>query len=458
VGKSSLFNRILGKDKAIVDKVSGITRDRLSGDVEWGKVRFRLIDTGGFEYATKQRIAGLVIKQLKKAIEEADLILFICDVLSGPLPLDKEIARLLRKNNKRVLLVINKVDGGKRSEDVYAFYSLGLGEPNPVSALHGRGIGDLLECLERGLLSGIGDIVCSAPVRPTMAGRRGGSGSHPAMGAAKVEELSVKEPGAEKIRVAIVGRPNVGKSSFLNRILNEERVIVDSVPGTTRDSIDTYFSLGDKEFTLIDTAGIRRKRKVKETVGVYGMARAVRSINHCDVGLVLIDGDEGLTIDDLRVLKKVISEYKGCLLAVNKWDKIKEISAGSYEEHLRKKIKFAGYVPILFTSALTGRNVIKALKTAAFIEKNRMRIIPTGKLNKVLKDACEENSPPMCRGKRQKLYYVTQTGVRPPAFLIFTNTSFSIRKNYVSYLENKFRERFNFTGTPIKLEFRKKTQ
>lgn len=420
VGKSSLFNRILGERKAIVEPVSGTTRDRLHATCQWSGKVFRLIDTGGFILAPIQKISKMVVSQVRCAIEEADQLLFVCDVTSGIVPMDQEIASVLRKSNKPTNLAVNKADNNSSAQAAVDFYQLGLGTPFAVSALHGLGIGELLDGI-------------------TMS-------------------LEPQEYVSEKtlIKIAIVGRPNVGKSSFLNCILQEERVIVDESPGTTRDAIDTLFSKDGIDYLLIDTAGIRHKRKLKEPVALYGISRARQSIKRSDLCLVLIDGFEGPTADDLKIFDLVFKQGKGCIVIVNKWDLVKGVEREDYEQALKNRAPFINFAPVFFTSALTGMGVFETVELVQKIAKNCSATIKTPVLNEELNRFQRTRPIPARSAKRPRLYYITQTRNKPPTFLIFARYTKLIRLEYVRYIENRLRERFDLEGTPIRIEFREK--
>ena len=423
VGKSMLFNRLLGRRKAIVDKASGITRDRLYVDLTWRGETFRLVDTGGVDLSSRDKISQLVRNQVMIAIKEAGVILFTCDGTNGVTALDEDITSWLRKSAKTIFLVVNKVDNENLLSNTLDFYQLGLNKLYPISAMHGLGIGELLD-----------EIVAHI-----------GGG-----------EVS-KEPQTELIKIAIVGRPNVGKSSFLNALLKEERVITDSLPGTTRDSIDTYFKRDNKSYILIDTAGIRHLRKLKSAVDVYSVSRAKEAIRRSDVALVLIDAPEGIRRDDLRILTFVINQDKGFILVVNKWDKVSKMSIEKYKNTIKSRANFIGFAPTIFTSSLKGTNVLETIDLVEEVVENSTRRITTPRLNKVLKDALSYKPPPTHKGKRPKLYYITQSSIKPPGFLIFATNAGFVKKEYVSYIENKLRKNFNLSGTPIQIKFREKT-
>jgi GTP-binding protein len=409
VGKSSLFNRITRTRRAIVHMEMGTTRDRIGQEVDIAGRRFMLTDTGGFFSDEKTRIFRMVKEQIKKAVAQTDVLLFVCDGQEGLTPQDMELAALLRKANKRIFLVVNKLDNKRVEEEaLMEYYRLGLDRPYPVSALHNIGVADLLEEVLRAL---------------------------PAAGP--------EEKTGERIKVAVVGRPNVGKSSFINRLLQEERVIVDEMPGTTRDTVDTCFSDHDTEFILIDTAGLRHKRKIKEAVDVYSIMRTKEAILRSDACLVLIDAFDGLVADDLRILDMVFTTGKCCGLCVNKWDLIRGISPSRYKEMIYERAPFLTKYPVMFTSTKTGYNVYNSINVIRELMRSWALKVPTRRLNRLLDSL-----------KRRGATYITQTAVRPPAFLIFVNDSKPISEERRNFIENLLRKNFNFFGSPIRLEFR----
>jgi GTP-binding protein len=420
VGKSSLFNRIVGRRQAIVDRVQGVTRDRLYAQAKWGGKSFRLVDTGGLDLSGTSRIAAQIRKQIDYAIKESTLLLWITDVREGILPLDEEIAGLLRQSGKKTLLVVNKVDREKVKEQMTDFFRIGFGEPFAVSAAQGLGMGDLLDA-----------VVDFLPHVPE---------SHD----------------VEVLRVAIVGRPNVGKSSFLNRLLGEERVIVDELPGTTRDAIDTLFEYEGVKYLLIDTAGIRRKGKIKEPVESYSILRTQQAIERCQVSIVITEAQEGILQEDLKILRIVSDEEKACVLVVNKWDLITGVTPSQYEYSIQKRAKFLKDMPVVFTSALTGKNVIEAFRWARQAVKNSETVIPTSRLNRIFTLAQKEH-PPKFTGKGQaKFYYWTQVSKSPPLILGFVNNPELVEKSYLNYFENHLRKEFDLRGATLRFEFRKR--
>ncbi|NQT47284.1 MAG: ribosome biogenesis GTPase Der [Candidatus Omnitrophica bacterium] len=415
VGKSSLFNRILGRRHAIVEHASGTTRDRIIASVEKDGSIFNLVDTGGFVRKDADEMAHSVKRQIKLAVEESDLLLFVCDAIDGITRLDEEFVPILRQSGKNVLLIANKVDNEKMEEDVMQFYQLGFDHLFAVSALHNRGIDEILSHIVSGL-------------KPSPPGA----------------------PQEEYLKIAIVGRPNVGKSSFLNFCLGTERVLVDDKPGTTRDSIDTICEIDGTKYLLIDTAGIRHKRKIKEAVDVYSIMRAEEAVRRSQVVLLLIDGYDGLRKDDIRILDFALKAGSGLILVVNKWDLVKELPMSDYMDMLRERFKKIELYPVIFTSAKTGRNVLKAMALAETIEENRKRRIPTHRLNEILKNF--KKYFPM----NVKAQFMTQVETSPPRFLIFVNNTKDVRADTINRLERVLRREFDFSGTPLRFDLKKK--
>jgi GTP-binding protein len=419
VGKSTLFNALLRQKKAIVEDIPGVTRDMNFGRVQHDERSFLLIDTGGFEPEAKEGIAGLVRRQCELAVKEADLVLFVLDAKEGLNPLDKEIANYLRKTEKRVLYVINKVDGPKERRNVTEFYELGIERPILVSAIHRRGLDELLDEILKNLPEEAGE-----PEKNTQ----------------------------EVIKVAIVGRPNVGKSSLLNRILGFERVIVDERPGTTRDAIDTPFTFDGKEFLLIDTAGIRRKSRISQKLEWYCVWQAIKSIERADVNLLVLDAVEGPTDQDSKIANLIQNRGKGLILVVNKWDLAEgKVKVKEYEEALRERFHFLDFAPILFVSAKTGYGTEKILNTVQEVYSEWKKRIPTGQLNRWFRKTILPHQLPLWRNKVVKIYYLTQTQVAPPTFVLFVNYPEGVRENFQRFLIRKLREAFGFLGSPIRL-------
>jgi GTP-binding protein len=437
VGKSTLFNRIVGRRRAIVEDIPGTTRDRLYDDVEWNGVPFTVVDTGGLEIieSRKQRRSQEQPEPLSKAsvgfieeirqqaeiaIAEADVIVMLVEVMDGLTPADEDVADVLRRTHKPMLVAANKADNEQRRQAAFEFYALGLGEVYPISALHGIGVGDLLD-----------DIVSALPV---------------------LEEE--EEP--EALKVALVGRPNVGKSSLLNKLLGEDRAIVSAIPGTTRDATDTYLTWEGKPVLLIDTAGIRRRGRIERGIEKYSVLRAIKSIARADVVLLLLDAQDLVTAQDAHVAGYILGEMRSVIVVVNKWDLIAKDSytMDAYTKQIRADLKFLDYVPVLYISALTGQRVHKVLPLAFQVHEERMARIPTSELNRLVEDATIRHTPPHKAGKRLRFYYATQASVDPPTFVFFVNDPRLVHFSYERYLENQIRRQYSFQGTPLKLLFR----
>ncbi len=421
VGKSTLFNRILGQRKALVEDFPGVTRDRNYAEVTRFDHPFTLIDTGGFEPVSEDRLLVQMREQSQLAIEEADLILFVVDGREGLTASDSEVAQMLRRVEKPILYVINKIDGDRQELDTSEFFALGADALYPVSAEHGRGMGDLMDEVLRLL----------PPAPPTPAD-------------------------SEEIRLAIVGRPNVGKSSLVNRLLGKERVVANPEAGTTRDSVDSPFVYNRQRYLLIDTAGIRRKGKVSQKLEKFSVIQALKAMERAHVVLVVVDAEEGITEQDLTVAGYAYEKGRAVLLVVNKWDLPAKDNAtlGKYVEEVRRNFKFLNFAPILFVSALTGQRVSKIMVEVEKVAAEFNRRIPTPQLNQVLGDAVKKHPPAVFQGQRLKFFYAAQTAVRPPTFVIFVNRAEGIHFSYERFLTNKFREAFGFSGTPLRLNFR----
>jgi GTPase len=427
VGKSTLFNRLTGDKVAIVEDKPGITRDRIYKDTFWLNKEFTLIDTGGIEFKHKpDEIAFQMKKQAEIAIEDASVIIFMADAREGVTPADQDVANILRKSDTPVILTLNKVEHyDERMPDVYDFYSLGFGEPMVISASHGMNIGDLLDEIVEHLPTG-----------------------------------EYEKYGEDVIKIAAIGRPNVGKSSLVNAILGEERVIVSDVPGTTRDAIDTPFTKDDREYVLIDTAGMRRKGKIDEPTERYSVIRSLRAVDRCDVVLMLIDASEGVTEQDKKIAGYAHEAGKGIILVINKWDLIEKDDKTMlrFNEDVREELGFMQYAPTIYVSALTKQRVVKVLDLVNYAaEQNAMRI-GTSNLNDLIRDAIAMNPPPTDKGRRLKILYVTQVSVKPPTFVVFVNDSELMHFSYLRYLENKLRSTFGFEGTPIRMIVRKRDE
>lgn len=431
VGKSTFFNRLLGERAAIVENEPGTTRDRIYADAEWVGRTFTLVDTGGLltggdsESATEEMYRQ-VREQAQHAIEEADLLVFMLDASTGPTPADEAVADILRRTRKPVVLVANKADSPAREDASVDLYSLGMGEPIPASAYHGRGVGDLLD-----------RIVSLLPPEP-----------------------EVEEPETDAIRIAIVGRPNVGKSRLLNAILGQERSIVSDVPGTTRDPVDTEFEWNGFNFVLVDTAGIRRRGKVEPGIEQYSVIRTLRAISRSDVVLLLIDAVEGVTAQDEHIAGYVLEENKGIAIVVNKWDLIEKDSntMREYTATLRERLDFLRWAPITFISAKFAQRIPTALEAVIEVSRERKKRVPTAALNRLLKEATAAHPPPSRPGKWVKFLYATQADVRPPTFVFFVNDAKQVQFGYKRYLENRLRDEFGFVGTPLRLLFRNRQE
>ena len=425
-GKSSFFNKICGKRISIIDDLPGVTRDRIYCDAEWcGKV-FTLVDTGGLDSKSSDVFQKTIRSQAQIAIDLADVIIFMVDGREGVTPADEEVAALLRRAKKRVILVVNKLDRFE-VENTYDFYSLGFGEPFPISCQQGKGLGEVL------------DEIISAPCFKEIS---------------NFEETST-------IKIAVVGRPNAGKSSIVNRLLGEERVVVSNVAGTTRDAIDTPFRYGGKDFVLIDTAGLRRQRSVeKESVEGYSALRAREAIGRADVVLIVFDASEEISEQDVRIAGYVHEEGKPSLIVMNKWDKIEKNgnTINDYVSMLKEKLSFMDYFKTVFISALSGKRVEKIMPSVLEVYSNSTKRITTGVLNEVIQKAILSQQPPTKKGKALKILYATQAEVSPPTFVIFVNDSRIVHFSYERFLENRLRASINFEGTPIKLIFRSRKE
>lgn len=423
VGKSALFNRIVGARIAIVEGEPGVTRDRIYAQSEWDGRTFTLIDTGGIDLGAEEGFFALARRQAEIAVEEADVVLLVVDVRAGLVPADLEVAEALRRSNKPVLVVANKADDGNLALAASEFFALGLGEPIPVSAEHGRGIADLLDRLVVHLPS-----------------------------------VAAEEDAGDDIRIAVIGRPNVGKSLLVNRLVGEERSIVTDVPGTTRDAIDTRIERDGVRFTLIDTAGIRRKSRIQHAVERYSVVRTLRAIDRSDVCLMLLDATELVTEQDKRIAGYAHEAGKAMVLVVNKWDLIEKdaTTINRYEETIREQLGFLLYAPILFISAKTGQRVQNIFELAAYVADQHALRVPTGRLNEVLHEATFRRQPPTDKGRRLKIFYATQSGVKPPTFVLFVNEPKLMHYSYLRYIENQLRESFGFVGTPIVFRMRKR--
>lgn len=443
VGKSTLFNRLAGERLAVVNDMPGTTRDRLVAEAEWKGVVFDIVDTGGIDPTDLHREEPLSLdsadyiqqirSQAEMAVVEADAVIFLVDIESGLTSPDQEVANILRRHQRTqkgrpwppILLVVNRCDNAERRAQAVEFFELGMGDPIPISALHGTGTGDMLDKL--------------------------------------IEIISTKIPQEQSpdasIKIAIVGRPNVGKSSLLNRLLGEERVIVSPIPGTTRDAIDTQLTYYGMLITLVDTAGIRRRGRIVPGVEKYSVLRALKAMERADVVLLLIDATEGVTAQDTHIAGMAIDKMKSVIVLVNKWDAIHKDThtMPAYTQHVRERLNFLSYVPVLFISAKTGQRVGKILSTALQVQEERLRRIPTGELNRLIQQALNSHPPPTRSGKQLKIVYVSQVRTDPPTFLFHVNNPSLVHFSYKRYLENRIRKSYGFLGTPLRFSFRRRS-
>jgi len=425
VGKSTLFNRLSGKRISIVEDTPGVTRDRIYAEGEWLDKHYTLIDTGGIEANTTDNILQQMRIQAEVAIELADVVLFMVDGKEGVTSADAEVAQMLRKSKKDIILICNKMDKFVNNDNIYEFYNLGLGEPIAISSTEALGLGDLL------------DIVIS-----------------------KFDDGFDTKEEEDRIKIAVIGKPNAGKSSIINKIIGEDRVIVSDVPGTTRDAIDTEFERNNKKYTIIDTAGIRRKSRVSETIEKYSVLRAFTAVERADVCVLIIDADKGITEQDIRIAGYAHDNYKGMVIVVNKWDLIEkdDKTFKKFNDDIRTQFAYMAYAPILTTSALTGQRINKIIETVDEVYSFRNLRVSTGVLNDILIEAVLMNQPRTVKGKKLKIFYGTQVSVNPPKFVIFVNDSTIVHFSYQRYLENKIRESFEYKGTPIIMEFRNRSE
>lgn len=426
VGKSTLFNTLAGDKISIVQDTPGVTRDRIYADVTWLNYSFTIVDTGGIEPDSKDVILRQMREQAEIAMATADVIMFITDVRQGLVDSDGKVADMLRRSGKPVVLVVNKVDSfEKLMPDVYEFYNLGLGDPMPVSAASQLGLGDMLD-----------EVVKYFP------------------------ESASGDETDERPRIAIIGKPNVGKSSIINRLLGEDRVIVSDIAGTTRDAIDTSITRNGTEYVFIDTAGLRRKNKIKEEIERYSIIRTVAAVERCNVAVLVIDATEGITEQDTKIAGIAHERGKGMIIAVNKWDAIEknDRTMNVFTRDIRQKLSYMPYAELLFVSAETGQRLPKLFDTIDAVIENHSLRIATGVLNEILTEAVALNQPPSDKGKRLRLYYITQVAVKPPTFVIFVNDRELMHFSYTRYIENKIREAFGFRGTPIKFIIRERKE
>ncbi len=432
VGKSTLFNRIIRKREAIVHETPGVTRDRNYAEADWIGYEFTLMDTGGYFSNSDNIIDQAVLKQVYDAIDEAEVVIFVVDAQTSVTTADAEIARILRRSEKKLLLAVNKIDDTQHEPALADFYNLGLGDPAPISAASGRQVGDFLDRL-------VTLLPASAKRQPS------------------IDEEDKSEQ-AEALRLAVIGRPNVGKSSLVNAVLGHEQVIVTAIPGTTRDAIDTRLRYNEQEMVLIDTAGLRKTSRVKEAIEYYSTVRTRESIRRCDVAIILIDAQEKAVDQDLHIVSEAARLHKGIVLGINKWDLIEKdaLTAKAFEKELREALRIYSYVPILFISAVTKQRVFKLLDVALTVHRQRQKQLRTAELNDFLQDAIRNYPPPSMEQREVKINYCTQVKNAPPVIAFFCNHPTAIRANYRQYLENRFRARFGFAGVPLTFSFRKK--
>lgn len=424
VGKSTLFNKLIGKRLSIVDDTPGVTRDRIYADAEWNNRKIMLIDTGGIEHGTDDVILLGMRSQAQLAIETANVIIFVTDLKSGVTAADMEVAAMLQKSGKPVVLCVNKCDSvGATPLEFYEFYNLGIGEPIPVSAVHGHGTGDLLEAVFEHL-----------------------------------PKSDANDDDDDAINVAIIGKPNAGKSSLVNKISGEERSIVSDIAGTTRDAIDTFVKTDKGEFNLIDTAGLRRKSRVDDKIEKYSVLRAEMAVERADVCVIVIDGKDGFTEQDSKVAGLAIEQGKGCIIAVNKWDIVEKDgkTMDAYRKKLMNDFSFMSYAPIIFISAKTGQRIDRLLELIKYVNTQNSTRISTGMLNDLLADATARVQPPTDKGRRLKIYYMTQASTRPPTFVCFCNRADLFHFSYQRYLENQIRSTFGLEGTPVRFIIRER--
>lgn len=425
VGKSSLFNRILQRRQAVVEKTPGVTRDRNYAVADWNGQSFHLVDTGGLAPETDELMDRLIYDQAQFAIGEADLVVFVVDTKTGVDPVDRRIAQILNKEGKPTLLLANKADSDEDALTIYEFHKLGIGDPMAVSATSGRGMGDMLD-----------ELVNALPR----------------------QEHAEGELDETVIRVAFVGRPNVGKSSFINKLLGQERLIVSPIAGTTRDAVDTPFEFEGRRYVLVDTAGLRRKYKVHENIEFYTSLRTTRAIDNCDVAVVLVDAQDKMTTQDQRVLEQVLEKRRACVLLVNKWDLIEKDTntAQEFTRSIKDTIGHYAWLPVVYVSALTGQRVIKVLGAVDRVYHESRRRIATSELNEFLQRTIARKHPPAQKGKYIQIKYMTQSEIAPPTFVFFVNRPELVDRTYISYLSNQLRQVFGFEGVPIRLKFRRK--
>ncbi len=423
VGKSSLFNRFLQNKLAIVDAIPGVTRDRNYSLCEWAGREFYLVDTGGMIPESKGGIEKMVLAQSEIAIADSDVAVLIVDNQTGPDSTEQKIAGQLLKSGKNTIVLANKIDDNIYEHERFQFSRLGLGDPLAVSATVGLGIGEALDKIIEHL---------------------------PPVGNMEQE--------SDAIRIAVIGRPNVGKSSFINRLIGEDRVIVSPIPGTTRDAVDTPFEFEDRKYTLVDTAGLRRKAKVKDAIEYFTTLRTLRAIEHCDIALVLVDASEGLIVQDLKVIEDAANVRRGIVMAVNKWDIVEKdtYTADIFTSQIKEYARTLAYIPNIYISCLTGQRVVKVIPLIDKVYENWDQQITTAELNNFLEDIVNKRHPAAVKGKYIRFYYVTQSGIKPPTFLFFCNYPQLLQKSYIRYIENQLRKKYSFDGVPIRIRFKKR--
>jgi len=424
VGKSTFFNYLAGRRISIIDDTPGVTRDRIYAESEWRGKKFTLIDTGGIEASSDDYIKQQMVRQAQIAIDTADVIVLIVDVKAGLTAADEDVAVMLRKSAKPVVVAVNKVDSvGETPPEAYEFYNLGMGEVYPISSIHGLGIGELLDAI--------------------------------------YEHFPKDNPDINEddyIKVAVIGKPNSGKSSIINRILGEERVIVSDIPGTTRDAIDTFYQIDNRKYMFIDTAGIRRQSRIDENIEKYSIIRSWTAVDRADVCIIMIDANEGVTEQDTKIAGYAHEQGKASIIAVNKWDTVKK-ETGTLEEYRKKVIQdleFMSYAPVVFVSAKTGQRIDRLLELIDYVHDQASFRVQTGLLNDVLNEAIAMVQPPSDKGKRLKIYYMTQVGIKPPSFVVFVNDAELMHFSYLRYLQNTLRSNFGFEGTPIRFTIKEK--
>lgn len=426
VGKSTLFNRLVGMRQAIVDATEGTTRDRHYGTTDWNGREFTVIDTGGFTVNSEDIFEQAICRQVQLAIDEADGLIFLVDVETGITDLDQTMAELLRRQSKPVHLAVNKVDNSRRQSDSYEFYALGLGDPITISSITGSGTGELLDAV---------------------------------VGALPPEALEEKDDGTEIPKLAIIGRPNVGKSSLTNALLGEERNIVTPIAGTTRDAIHTYYNKFGMEFHLVDTAGLRKKQKVTDDLEFYSVMRTIRAIEECDTAILMLDASQGVDAQDMNIFHLAVKNRKGCVIAVNKWDTVPDKQANTmkeYAERIREKLAPFNDVPIVFTSVTEKQRIFDTLQTALRVCENRKRRIPTSELNDFILPVIEQTPPPSIKGKYIRIKYAMMLPTPTPQFAFFVNLPQYIKDPYRRFLENRIRGKWDFSGVPMQIYFRQK--